>query len=526
MSQSIFSQISFSNLCNQLERFKEKVSKRFPHDPYVKARMEMLDEAAGRMFMLGGFIGACDTYKRTMWTAVPDVALEDSAYALTMRRGLSEAGAGDGLIMAGHEMMLAQWFHKPLDRDRINLARRWFKEQSNVKAFPDELWDYVLNDYNKGARKVYLPVDIYGFPGGQTFLKGVPCMSFENGPGGIISWLEPAMCRYFAPVIQATKARLMSDATDRDAEFGLRAAVNEMANIVLLMARYVGGRGSLTSNDTAEFLFPELLKAIGTIGHEMMCSNQSLDRSLAEAEYEMMDKFVAKMGVASLLCDLVDATTVGFENAIKVIKAHPETNRAGIRVDSGDIAAQCIQYYQGMLAEGIEPRTIVFEDEVTPEAVRRVYTAFKEATGVEPTMLFPGAGGYWWKLVHRDEVSAAFKRTMTSGRPNVKFSNSEGKESLSGTLRVYEQGRILVVADVSESIDGKPLFVQLVKGGRIVYNESLPTQANRADATWGKYDKFVLSPQVASWQEAYRAKRRAEIAAAQKRLAAKEKLAA
>ena len=30
-------------------------------------------------------------------------------------------------------------------------------------------------------------------------------------------------------------------------------------------------------------------------------------------------------------------------------------------------------------------------------------------------MLFPGAGGYWWKLVHRDTLAAAFKRTATEG---------------------------------------------------------------------------------------------------------------
>ena len=70
----------------------------------------------------------------------------------------------------------------------------------------------------------------------------------------------------------------------------------------------------------------------------MMCAAQSFDRSLAEAEYEMMDRFVTAMGTASLLCDLVDAETVGLENALRVIKSHPETDRVGIRVDCGDIA--------------------------------------------------------------------------------------------------------------------------------------------------------------------------------------------
>src|SRR4029077_16039795 len=156
---------------------------------------------------------------------------------------------------------------------------------------------------------IYLPVDVWGFPGGQTFLAGMPCLSFE-GMGGVLSYLEPAMCRYFVPIIQATKGRLMKLATPRDAEFGLRAAPLEVSNIILLLARYVGGGGQLTSNDTAEFLYPELFKTVGTIGHEMMSAAQSFDRTLGGAEYEMMDRFITSMGQASLLSDLVDAETV------------------------------------------------------------------------------------------------------------------------------------------------------------------------------------------------------------------------
>src|SRR5205807_5187980 len=199
-----------------------------------------------------------------------------------------------------------------------------------------------------------------------------------------------------------------------------------------------------------EFMFPELFQALGTIGHEMMCAGQSFERSLGEAEYEMMNRFVTAMGTASLLSDLVDAESVGLENALRVIRNHPETDRVGIRVDSGDLAEQCVLYFQQMQRLGIQARLIVFEDEVSPEVVRHVYDHFRKATGQEPTMLFPGAGGYWWRLVHRDTVAAAFKRSATGAHPNVKFSNSPGKESLGGYLRVYGQNDVLIVADASE----------------------------------------------------------------------------
>jgi nicotinic acid phosphoribosyltransferase len=489
-------------------------------DPFASKRQELRDEFFAKLFLLGGWIGATDTYKRTMWTAVPDIAVQPACYSLTFRKGLPEVGADNRLIMAGHEALLAQWFHRPLKRGDIPLAKQWYAAHSNTKAFPAELWDAVLA--GQSGEDITLPVDVWGFPGGQTFLAGVPCLVFE-GPGGLVSYLEPAMCRYFAPVIQATKARLMREATPRDAEFGLRSAPVEVCNLILLLARFVGGAGTegeaqLTSNDTAEFMYPELFKSIGTIGHEMMCAAQSLDKTLGAAEYEMMDRFVSKMGTASLLCDLVDAETVGLENALRVIKSHPETDRVGVRVDSGNIAAQCVLYFQKMKELGIPPRLIVFEDEVTPDGVRRVYDVFRAETGTEPAMLFPGAGGYWWRLVHRDTVSAAFKRTATADRPNVKFSNSPGKETIPGYIRVYGRGDTLVVADKSERIDGEPLLVKLVDRGRVVYSESFREQAARAERTWTRYAKWEPSPLVADYLDRFQSMRAAEVAAAKQRL--------
>ncbi len=484
-------------------------------DPFAAKRAAMLNEFYAKFFLLGGWLGATDTYKRTMWTAVPDIAQMHAGYGLTMRKGLPEPGADNQIIMAGHETMLAQWFHRPLKRSDILLASQWFADHAATKAFPRQMWDAVAGA--SGSEDVFLPVDIWGFPGGQTFLPGVPCLFFE-GMGGAVSYLEPAMCRYFAPILWATKGRLMKLATPRDAEFGLRSAPCEVLNIALLLARYVGGGGQLTSNDTAEFLFPDLFKSVGTIGHEMMCSNQSFQRTLASTEYEMMDRFVTAMGKASLLCDLVDAESVGLENALRVIKNHPETSEVGVRIDSGDIAGQCVLYFQKMRDLGISPRTIVFEDEVTPGSVRKVCEHFRQATGVEPTMLFPGAGGYWWRLIHRDTVAAAFKRSATGEHPNVKFSNTPGKESLGGYLRVYGKGDALIVADVSEPIDAEPLFVKLVEHGRIIYRESFQDQAARADRTWGRYQRVELSPLVDEYRRRFNAMREREVQAARQRL--------
>jgi nicotinate phosphoribosyltransferase len=215
----------------------------------------------------------------------------------------------------------------------------------------------------------------------------------------------------------------------------------------------------------------------------------------------------------------VDAETVGLENALRVIRAHPEAEQVGVRVDSGNLAEQCVLYFNQMRRLGLTPRLIVFEDEVSPEVVRRVYDHFRQATGQEPSMLFPGAGGYWWQLVHRDTLAAAFKRSATGKHPNVKFSNTLGKESLGGYLRVYARDDALVVADASESPQGEPLFVKLVEAGRIVYRESFQDQAARADRTWGLYRRVELSPKIQQYKDRFQAMRECEVRAARLRLA-------
>jgi hypothetical protein len=76
----------------------------------------------------------------------------------------------------------------------------------------------------------------------------------------------------------------------------------------------------------------------------------------------------------------------------------------------------------------------------------------------------------------------------------------------------------MVIADASEPAQGEPLFVQLVKQGRIVYRESFEEQADRADRTWGKYKRFELSEKVRGYQQRFEAMRAREVAAARERL--------
>ena len=74
-----------------------------------------------------------------------------------------------------------------------------------------------------------------------------------------------------------------------------------------------------------------------------------------------------------------------------------------------------------------------------------------------------------------------------------------------------------LVADASEPPPGEPLFVKLVDRGRIVYRESFPEQAARADRTWDRYIRWELSPKVQSVMDQYGKMRATEVAAARGR---------
>ena len=141
-------------------------------DSFAAKRQQMRDEFLAKLFLLGGWIGATDTYKRTMWTAVPDIAKEPACYSLTFRHGLPEPGRNNRLVMAGHEAMLAQWFHRRLKRSDILLAQEWYTAPNEGVSVRTVGFRTAVN----AGEDVTLPLDIWGFPGGQTFLAGVPCL--------------------------------------------------------------------------------------------------------------------------------------------------------------------------------------------------------------------------------------------------------------------------------------------------------------------------------------------------------------
>ena len=54
----------------------------------------------------------------------------------------------------------------------------------------------------------------------------------------------------------------------------------------------------------------------------------------------------------------------------------------------------------------------------------------------------------------------------------------------------------MIVAQAGEEISGNLLMQKVVEGGRIIYDESLQQQYERAEQTWNQYDRIEYSPKT------------------------------
>ena len=443
-----------------------------------------------------------DTYKRVMSNSSMMFAMNHACYSLAARRSQNTDGADGRFIMAGIEQMLYPWMMTPISDDEIDEAKEHCLKKSAVKAFPTEMWNLVKDNDNR------LPLDVWGLPGGQTFLakdgKYVPMMSVE-GVGGIVSHLEPHLETIYAPITFATNARLMREAAGPlTAEFGLRSDISMNTHIALMLALYVGGGIVFTSDDQAEMIFPELFKAIGTVGHEFIMAYQREGISLEEAQWEAFRAFVKANDSSSLLPDVIDTIKSGLPMIMKLREEfEPQGKIVRPRFDSGNIPEQNVFWKEMCNLARSENRiskqdTFVDEDGYDPIKSRETKDAYRNA-GYDPNEIIIGAGEGFRRFLSRGGASVVFKRaaTFADGKlhPQIKRSNTEGKGSLPGAMRIWERGETLIVAQAEEYIKHAIMISQqLVKNGTVIYNEPFHEQYQRGNQTWDKYCNIEYSP--------------------------------
>ncbi len=455
-------------------------------------------------------VAASDTYKRTMSGSSDLFANNFACYTLAARKPLAEEGANGRYIMAGLEKMLYPWFREPITKEEVEKAQQFFEQRGAVKKFPAKAWQMVLD--NDG----YFPIDIYSLLGGQTFLakdgKHVPLISVE-GPGALVSHLEPHLEHLFAPIIQATKARLMYEAAGETfVEFGLRSDQNENNHVTLMMALYVGGGIKSTSDDQAVWLFPEYFRDVGTVGHEFIMAYQRSGHSLEEAQQQAYHDFVQANDCSALLPDVIHTQRSGLPAILRLVKEYAGTGKIIMpRLDSGDVPGDTVFWKEMTLSAGISDTAVVVEDGYSPDKARETKKKYA-AAGFNPEDVIVGAGGYFQDGCHRDAASMVYKRSATQHgsrlESSLKFSDTPGKESIPGRIRIYGRDNLMIVAQDGEEIEGLSLMQKVLSNGRIMYDEDLYRQHQRAIKTWNQYTQIEYSPQTQALMEQRRAERR------------------
>jgi nicotinate phosphoribosyltransferase len=263
-------------------------------------------------------------------------------------------------------------------------------------------------------------------------------------------------------------ARIAEAAGDRECfEFGTRRT-HEIAAVHAARAAYVAGFVA-TSNEEAARRYGVPVR--GTMAHAYILTHAA-DRG-EEGEEEAFRSFAEAFG-GSAVC-LVDTfdTLRGVDRAIATLGP----GLAGVRLDSGDLAALATESKARLERSGLGKAKIILSDDLDEYKIKALLDqgtpvdAFGVGTMAVSTPDAPSLGAVY-KLValedDRGQMRAVEKR-------------ASGKGSAAGPKQVYRRPGSLegTVALRGEAVEGEPLLTPVFEGGRPVGDLSLESARKR-----------------------------------------------
>ncbi len=220
----------------------------------------------------------------------------------------------------------------------------------SLKIFSDDFLDYCKSFRFTGS--------IFSFQEGDIVFPEEPIIRVE-APLGQAQLIETALlnCINFQCLIATKAARVCHAARGRQViEFGLRRAQGPDGGLSASRASFIGGCIG-TSNVLAGKMYGIPVK--GTHAHSFVMAYDS--------EIEAFDNYTTVFPDTSiLLVDTYDTLHSGIVNAIKAAKKLAASNKrlAGIRLDSGDLAALSKQVRKLLDGEGLEYVKIVASNDL------------------------------------------------------------------------------------------------------------------------------------------------------------------
>jgi nicotinate phosphoribosyltransferase len=262
--------------------------------------------------------------------------------------------------------------------------------------------------------------------------------------------------------LAASKAvRVVSAAAGRPViDFGLRRAHGAEAGLKAARAFFIAGVEA-TSDVLAGHMYG--IPVAGTMAHSYVQAH--------DTEMEAFSAFVKSFPTTILLVDTYD-TLQGVRHVIELKRRLGDEFRVhGIRLDSGDLAALSRQARHLLDEAGLQSLQIVASSSLDEYAIDDLVASAApiDSFGVGTKMAVSSDAPY---------LDTAYKLVEYAGRPRMK--KSEAKSNLPGRKQIFRQESQDVVGLFEEPINGDPLLVKVMEGGKRLTSSVQTLEACRA----------------------------------------------
>lgn len=375
-------------------------------------------------------------------------------------------------LFAGLDDLLNDLEGLHFDEDAIH----WL---ASLKVFPDQFIDY-LRDFRFHG-------EVWAPPEGTPVFPNEPLVRVKGtlSEGQLVETL--LLNRINFQTLIATKTARVCYAAEGDpvVEFGLRRAQEPDGGYSATRASYIGGCVG-TSNILAAKMLG--IPVSGTMAHSWVMSYP--DEKKAFEAY--MDVFPVN---PVLLIDTYDTAASGLPNAVEVFKEYRKqgwTGRAGIRLDSGDLALLSKLAHQQLTAAGFADPAIVASNALDEDLIADLKRqgAKVNAWGVGTQMITggqePALGGvyklaaleYKGQYVSKMKVSSNPEKTTDPGvKSPVRFYDMNGmamgdvlfqwdEPMPEGAVRSHDRFEYARVHTFPASLTRRPLLQKMMEDGK------------------------------------------------------------
>lgn len=393
------------------------------------------------------------TPEKAPWVDDANAPLLTDLYELTMvqayvARGMTRPATFDLFIRTMPErrnFLLAAGLEDCLRYlERMRFSDAHIEYLRSTEIFSDEMLAHLARFRFTG--------DVWAAPEGTPVFAGAPMLSV-TAPLPEAQLAEAYLLNQmnFQTLIASKAARVVLAASGRGVvDFSLRRTHGADAGLKGARAMWIAGVDA-TSNVLAGDIYG--LPISGTMAHSFIQAH--------EDEAAAFEDFAREFPETTLLVDTYD-TIEGVRKVIRLAERMGDDFRVrAIRLDSGDLA-DLARRSRGMLDEaGLGDVKIVTSGGLDEDKIARLL-----ADGA-PIDAF-GVGTRMGASTDAPDFDSAYKLAAYDGNPKMKLST--GKATLPGKKQVWRQGAGDAMRDViglrDESLDGRPLLVQVMDGGK------------------------------------------------------------